>query len=253
MLHLLKRHPLSVQAHFDFVLSITYALPPATLLKFLPPGLRLDEWNGLGFVAAAFVQTRGLRPVLFPEFAGRSYFFGGYRVFCRFVTKNGNELRGLKIIRSDTDKKIMVTAGNLLAHYNYHLAEVDVDRRADLIHLRIASLDGNGDTDLIADIAACTEFLPDGSPFSNVHEARRFAGPTPFTFAYEPETNSIIRVQGLRRGWKPRLIPVAIKKLSFFDQETFADVKPVVASCFYMEGIDYNWKRGVREQLVKNG
>ena len=249
MLHLLKRHPLSVRAHFDFVLSITYALPPATLLKFLPRGLCLDEWNGLGFLAAAFVQTRGLRPVLFPKFAGSSYFFGGYRVFCRFVTRDGKELRGLKIVRSDTDKKMMVTLGNLLAHYNYHLAEVDLRRTADLVNLRIVSHDGNGDTDLIAEIAHPGEFLPDGSPFSNVRDAQRFAGPMPFTFAYETETNSIIRVQGLRKGWKPRLIPVAVKKLSFFDQEAFADAKPVVASCFYMEGIDYHWRRGVREPI----
>lgn len=251
MLHLLKRHPLSVRAHFDFVLSITYALSPAILLKFLPAGLRLDKWNGLGFLAAAFVRTRLLRPVLFPKFAGRSYFFGGYRVFCRFITKDGKELRGLKIIRSDTDKKLMVTVGNLLAHYNYHLAKVDVQREASFVQLRIVSDDGNGDTDLVADTAHAGEFLPDGSPFSTVHDARRFAGPMPFTFAYEAETNSIIRVQGLRKGWKPRLIPVAINKLSFFDQEEFAHVKPVVASCFYMEGIDYHWNRGIREQLPR--
>jgi len=253
MLHLLKRHPLSVRAHFDFVLSITYALPPATLLKFLPPGLHLDEWNGLGFLAAAFVQTRGLRPVLFPKFAGRSYFFGGYRVFCRFVTADGKELRGLKIIRSDTDNKIMVAFGNLLAHYNYHLAEVDVDRRPKFVHLRIVSRDGNGDTDLVADIAHPGEFLPDGSPFSNVQEARRFAGPMPFTFAYEAETNSIIRVQGLRKGWKPRLVPMSVQKLSFLLQPEFASVTPVLASCFHMENVDYHWKSGVREQLARNG
>jgi hypothetical protein len=249
MIHLLRRHPLSVRAHFDFVLSVTYAFPPATLFNFLPPGLRLDEWNGLGFLAAAFVQTRGLRPVLFPKFAGRSYFFGGYRVFCRFATRGGKELRGLKIIRSDTDKKLMATVGNLLAHYNYHLADVDVQRTAESIRLRIASHDGNGDTDLTASITYPSEFLPDGSPFLNAHDARRFAGPMPFTFAYEPETNSIISVEGLRKGWKPRLIPVAIKKLGFFDQEAFGDTKPVLASCFYMEGIDYYWKRGVREQI----
>jgi hypothetical protein len=46
---------------------------------------------------------------------------------------------------------------------------------------------------------------------------------------------------------------VAIKKLSFFDQKAFADVKPVMASCFYMEGIEYQWRRGVREQIASNG
>src|SRR5206468_10459169 len=128
MLHLLKRHPLSVRADFEFVLSITYALQPVALSKFLPSGLRLDEWNGLGFLAAAFVQTRRLRPALFPAFAAGHYFFSGYRVFCRYLTVDGRELRGLRIIRSDTDRGLMVTTGDLLTHYNYHLAKVDVQR-----------------------------------------------------------------------------------------------------------------------------
>ena len=250
MLHLLKRHPLSVRAHFEFVLSVTYALPPGILLKFLPAGLRLDEWNGLGFLAAAFVQARHLRPVLFPKFAGRSYFFGGYRVFCRYVTRHGRELRGLKIIRSDTDKGLMVAVGDLLTHYNYHPAKVELQRSSNCIRLHVASHDGCGDVELSADVEHAGEFLPEGSPFSNAHDARHFVGPMPYTFAGEPETNSMIRIHGIHRGWKPRLVPLSVKKLSFLEQESFAGVEPVLASCFYIENVDYRWKRGVREQLA---
>ncbi len=250
MLHLLKRHPLPVRAHFEFVLSVTYALPPEILSKFLPAGLRLDEWNGLGFLAAAFVQARHLRPVLFPKFAGRSYFFGGYRVFCRYVTRGGRELRGLKIIRSDTDKRLMVNVGELLTHYNYHPANVELQRNSDCIRVNVTSPDGYGDVDLSADIAHTDEFLPEGSPFSNAHDARHFVGPMPYTFAEESETNSIIRVHGIHKGWKPHLVPVSVKKLSFFEQESFAGSKPALASCFYIKDVDYRWKRGVREQLA---
>jgi hypothetical protein len=249
MLHLLKRHPLSVRAHFEFVLSVTYALPPGILLKFLPASLRLDEWNGFGFLAAAFVQAGGLRPVLLPKFAGRSYFFAGYRVFCRYVTKDGRELRGLRIIRSDTDKRLMVATGYLLTHYNYHPAKVEVQRTADCIRLRVISHDGDGDAELSADIGHTGDFLPDNSPFSKPHDARHFVGPMPYTFAHESETDSIIRVHGIHKGWRPRLVPVSVKKLSFFEQESFARVMPVLASCFYIEDVEYCWKRGVREQL----
>lgn len=251
MLHLLKRHLVSMRAHFDFVLTLTYAVPAAVLSKFIPSGLRLDEWNGLGFLATAFVQTRSMRPALFPSFAGASYFFSGYRVFCRYTTVGGKELRGLRILRSDTDKHLMVTAGNLLTHYNYHLAEIDVQRAEGFLRLQVASHDGNGDAELSAQLAQPTDFLPDGSPFSTAHDARRFAGPMPFTFDYEAETNSIIRVQGLRKNWKPRLVPVSITKLSFLGQEAFARATPLLASCFYMENVDYYWKRGVRERLAK--
>lgn len=252
MLHLLKRHPLSVRAHFDFVLSITYALPPAVAAKFVPSGLLLDEWNGLGFLAAAFVQTRGLRPVLFPGFMRGDYFFAGYRVFCRYRARDGRELRGLKIIRSDTDKRLMTTLGNLLAHYNYHLGEVNIQRDAERVQLRVTSRDGNGDVDLRANVAQNGEFLPEESPFSSPREARHFAGPMPYTFAEEPKTNSMIRVHGIHKGWKPRLVRVSVNKLSFFEQEAFADAKPNLASCFYIEHVDYRWKRGVREQLTKH-
>lgn len=81
--------------------------------------MRLDEWNGLGFLAAAFVQTRHLRPAFLPNFTGGDCFFAGYRVFCRYVTAEERELQGLRIIRSDTDKKMMTTTGTVLAHYNY--------------------------------------------------------------------------------------------------------------------------------------
>ena len=101
-----------MRAQFEFVLSITYALPVAVVASFVPSGLRVDEWNGLGFLAAAFVQTRGLRPALFPAFTGGDYFFAGYRVFCRYVTPTSRELRGLRIIRSDTDKRLMVKIGD---------------------------------------------------------------------------------------------------------------------------------------------
>jgi hypothetical protein len=249
MQHLLKRHLLSMRAWFDFVLSVTYAAPAAILSKFVAPGLRLDEWKGLGFFAAAFVQTRHMRPALLPRFAGASYFFAGYRLFCRYSTVDCRELRGLQILRSDTDATMMAAVGNLLTHYNYHVAKVNVERIGDLLSLRVASHDGCGNAELTAELAGPPDFLPDGSPFLSSHDARRFAGPVPFTFDYEPETNSIIRVGGVRMDWKPRLVPVAIKKLSFLDQNEFADASPVLASCFYLEGVDYHWKRGIREEL----
>jgi uncharacterized protein YqjF (DUF2071 family) len=250
MWHLLKRHPIPMRASFDFVLSITYAFPSQILSKLVPPGLRLDEWEGRSFLAAAFVQTRHMRPAVLPRFAGARYFFSGYRVFCRFKTRGGRELRGLRILRSDTDKGLMVTAGNLLTYYNYHLAQIDVRRAENSLRLRVTSHDGNGDVDVTADLAGPLDFIPEGSPFLTARDARHFAGPMPFTFDYESETNSIIRIQGLRKKWRPRLIPVSIKKLTFLAQEKFADASPIFASCFYMEGVDYRWKRGVRERLA---
>ena len=60
-------------------------------------------------------------------------------------------------------------------------------------------------------------------------------------------------VEGRRTLWKPRLVPVSIKKLTFLDQEIFANGSPVMASCSHVEGINYHWKRGVREHLARVG
>ena len=63
MLHLLRRHPLPVRAFFRHCLVLTYAFPERVLVPLLPPGLTLDSYQGLGFLAIAMVQTEGLRPL----------------------------------------------------------------------------------------------------------------------------------------------------------------------------------------------
>jgi len=57
MLYRLQRHPFPVKATFGHSLVLTYALPAARLQPLLPPGLRLDEWNGFAFLAIALVAT----------------------------------------------------------------------------------------------------------------------------------------------------------------------------------------------------
>ena len=64
--------------------------------------------------------------------------------------------------------------------------------------------------------------LPVGSPFPDVRTARRFAGPLPFTFDYEPETHSIVRIQGVRKQWDPIPVHVNVLQNSFLQREPFA-------------------------------
>ena len=118
----LKRHPFPVRALFEHSLVLTYALPPRTLSPHLPPGLALDEYNGSGLLAIALVQTRGLRPVGIPAALGQDFFLAGYRVFVKHRGADGRTRRGLKIIRSYADRRLMVWAGNLLTHYNPNMA-----------------------------------------------------------------------------------------------------------------------------------
>jgi hypothetical protein len=204
----------------------------------------------LGFVAVALVQTRKLRPVGTPSALGRDFFLSGYRIFVTFRTPAGRTVRGLRILRSDTNRRFMAFAGNLLTHYNYRLADVKVSvnpgSRID-IHIRTPAAEA--DLDVSADLSAGATCLPDGSCFANERDARRFAGPLPYTFDYEQPTHSIIAIRGRRRKWRPRLVTADVKQITFFDQPSLAAAAPRLVSAFYLDNIPYRWDRGVRYGL----
>ena len=174
-------------------LTLTYALPPEVLRPLLPPGLELDTYHGYAFLAVALVQTESLRPAFLPTTLGQDFFLAGYRIFTRFTTPGGQAVRGLRILRSDADRSGMVVGGNLLTHYNYHRCDAEIAASSSGIHVAVHTTDGLGSLEVTADLSS--DRLPAGSPFRSVHDARRFAGPLPFTFDYEHETNSIIAIR----------------------------------------------------------
>lgn len=243
----LRRHPFAVQAHFHHVITLTYALPADVLRPLLPPGLELETVGGKGFVAVALVETEALRPAGLPATFGQDFFLAGYRVFATFRTPAGRRLRGLRILRSDANRAAMVSGGNLLTHYNYHRCSSSVSTTGDRIRIDVTTIDHAGDLRLTADLTRPA--LPEGSPFATVREARRFAGPLPFTFDFEAETNAIIAIQATRVGWRPEAVSVDVDRLSFFDQPAFAGCTPVLAAAFHVADIDYRWERGVAMEV----
>jgi uncharacterized protein YqjF (DUF2071 family) len=249
LLHRLKRHPIPVVAHFDQVLAVSYALPAPVLAPLLPPGLELDVHDGWGFLTIALVQTRRLRPASAPRWLGRDFFLSGYRVFARFRDPKGRTRRGLRILRSDTDRRLMAWAGNLFTHYNYRLARVRIEERDGRLAIAVDT-GGEADLDLVADLAGEAAGLPPGSPFRTVHDARRFAGPLPWTFDYEAETRSIVMIRGVRPVWEPRPVRVEVRRATFFDRPPFAAARPVLANAFHLRDVDYRWERGVRVPLA---
>lgn len=249
MLHLLKRHRIPIKAHLHASLVITYAFPEQVLRPLLPPGLTLDEYNGFGFLAIAMVQTRRLRPAILPNALGLDFFLAGYRIFTRYKTREGRTLRGLRILRSDTDRRSMRTFGNLLTHYGYELSRCRVQHNVTRYSVEIISSRGDADLQVEASLADEPESPPAGSPFPNLREARKFAGPLPFTFDYEPQTHSIIRVEGVRTQWNPRPVSLGISRNTFIEREPFRSATPALANAFYLENVPYAWKPGIREAL----
>jgi Uncharacterized conserved protein (COG2071) len=237
MLHRLRRNPLPIAAHFRHSLVLAYAFPCKTLEPLLPPTLELDTHGDCGLAAAAFVQTEGLRPAFLPEALGLDFFLAGYRIFARVAAQPS--LRGLYILRSDTDRRSMVVLGNALTRYRYRLVDASCRLTGDTLEIQIRP-----GVDVVADLASESVRLPEGSPFADEPEARRFAGPLPYTFHHERETGSLLAVRGTRTGWKPRPVTVSVRELSFFTSGPFADADAQLANAFYVGGVDYRWERG---------
>ena len=245
----LKRHPFGVEAFFRWSLVLGYALPARALEPLLPVRLELDTYDEWGLLAIALVQTEKLRPKGFPRALGRDFFLSGYRVFARFARPGQQTLRGLRILRSDTDRCMMVTLGNTFTHYGYRLADVDVERGPGRMRIDVKTPGSEADLHVEAelDVAAA---LPDGSPFRSLEDARRFAGPLPYTFDFDDATGRMLVVRGLRKAWDPRPVRIASQKSSFLERLEFAREAPRLANAFLVENVPYAWKPGVLEELA---
>lgn len=122
----LKNHPFSVEAFFKSSVVLTFAVKKDELNNLIPECLELDtfqeEW---GFVAVAMVQTKNLRPKGFPAFLGNDFFLIGFRIFVKYQSNSGKTLRGLYIIKSETNKIRMQFFGNIFTHYNYTTTDIE--------------------------------------------------------------------------------------------------------------------------------
>ncbi len=243
MLHFLKRHPVPISAFFERCLVLAYAFPAELLAPLLPPGLVLDTFEDCGFLAVALVQTRHLRPSFLPAWTGQSFFLSGYRLFTRLGSET-SALRGLYILRSDTDRLLMTVAGNLLTHYHYTLSRIHVEQTNEKLTWIVRTPNAVADLTVTADLASRPPAPPAGSPFSDFKNARRFAGPLPYTFDFERQTRSIISVRGFRPEWNPQPVSVHVEHVTFLDKAPFNRAQGQLASAFYLHSIPYRWERG---------
>lgn len=247
-LYILKRHPIAMASYFRHCLVVTYALPAEALAPLLPPGLVLDSFNGYGFVAVALVQVEKMRPAAAPQAIGQSCSLAGYRIFTRFTTPQNVRWRGLRILRSETNSRLIQLGGNMLTHYNYHFARTKF-ASADVM-LQVTSKASDGlQLQINARIDRPAQSLPAGSVFSDFTQARRFAGPLPYTFDYERETHSIIAIRGDRPQWNPMPVEVNVHRCDFLAGPQFINHQPILSNAFYVKDIPYRWQQGIRFPL----
>lgn len=242
-MNFLKNHPFAVEAFFESSIVLTFAVPKEQLENLIPKCLELDIFDHTwAFIAVAMVQTRDLRPKGFPRFLGNDFFLIGYRIFVRYKNKAGKSLRGLYILKSETDKKKMEILGNLFTHYNY--TTTDINHSTANGNRVIFSEKSN--FRLTLDNTDSEYCLPENSPFNNLKEAARYAGPLPHTFTYEPHTNSVLIITGIRQHWKP--VCVKVKSYHFEYLESLNLPKVILANTFEINNIPYYWEKGKIEK-----
>jgi hypothetical protein len=242
MLSILKDHPFAVESFFDTSLVLTYAVPKEEISNLIPECLTLDLFEDKwAFLAVAMVKTRNLRPKGFPEFLGNNFILTGYRIFVKYITTEGKRLRGLYIIKSETDKPKMAFFGNIFTHYNYTTTDISFIKHLSSIEVNSKNSDLN-----ISVVRGKAEVnLPPDSPFRDWKEARRFAGPLPFTFTYNPESKEVLIIEGVRQNWTPEPVEVIENNVGFIKSLGLRNV--VLANAFVINNVPYYWKKGKKE------
>ncbi len=238
-MNFLKQHPFGVKAFFEKSTVLTFAVPKEELESFLPSYLTLDTFqNQWSFIAIAMVETTALRPAGFPSFMGNNFFLIGYRIFVRYKNKQGKNLRGLYILKSETDKKRLEYLGNIFTNYKY--TTTDIQHTVDHNHTIISSKKSNFLVSIDQDKTAVA--IPEYSPFFNWKEARRFAGPLPHTFSVDAEKKQVLIIRGLRQNWIPKPIHIKEYRFEFLRLLNLGNIR--LASAFQISKIPYHWEKG---------
>ncbi len=235
----LKNHPFAVEAFFDSSLVLTFAVPKEQIAGLIPDCLTLDTFQDKwAFVAVAMVQTSALRPKGLPKFLGNNFFLIGFRIFVRYTNNAGKRLRGLYIIKSETDKKKMEFFGNIFTHYNYSTTDI---QQSENENFRIIKSE-QSKFQITVEKTDSEIQIPENSPFSDWKDARKFAGPLPHTFTYNKANNTVLIIEGVRQNWKPEPVKINSYNFEFLNQLNLQNA--ILANAFEIKNIPYYWKKG---------
>jgi hypothetical protein len=244
---MLNNHPFDVSAYFKHSIVLTYSLPKELLIDHIPEPFILDTFQDkFAFVAVAIVETQNLRPSIMPSYFGNNFILIGIRIFVKYININQKKLRGLFILKSQTNKKIMEYLGNCFTKYKYDTIDISLKNEND----KFIIVSNKSKINILAEIKNENIKLPIDSPFQSWSEARRFAGPLPFTFSFDEQKSEVLIVEGVRENWIPKPLQINHEKIGILEEFGFENIK--LASSFIVSEIPYYWKKGKIEKWKKN-
>ena len=132
--------------------------------------------------------------------------------------------------------------GNIFTHYNYTTTDIFYQNEGESLNIRSRK----SGLDVTVNANDSNIALPKTSPFDTWKEARRFAGPLPFTFTYNEGKREVLIIEGVRQNWKPQPLHVLKAEVGFIQDTNFKNIN--LANAFIVSNIPYYWKKGKVEQ-----
>jgi hypothetical protein len=234
--------------HIRHRLVLAYAWPRELLEPMVPPGLEPDTYGAVGFVAVSLVSAEDVRPRPLPARVGGRADLIGYRVLVRRRDARGRTLHGFSSLRGDADGGPMVRLGCLLTGGRYRRADIRFEERPGILEIVGRTAGGLADVHVAADLTSRPAPLPYGSPFTSLHDARRFGGGAA-GFHGEDAGEGITQASRPAREAQP--IAVDVRELAFFDRAPFDLRAPTLAFALHDADVEYVWERERRASAVR--
>ncbi len=233
--------PFPVKAWFDFFVVLFFSIDKDNTTKLIPYPLELDLHNGNAIFAVAIVKTKNFRPSFLPAWMGMNFNLVGYRFLTTWKKSEGKTMRGLKIIMSQTNQKIMKIVGDKITQYKFNYNPITIKKEDCFV-----SIKGNGiNIKLKIHEDSSQVPLPSTSIFENWQGARKFAGPLLYTFEINEDKKQLSITEGTRKNWTPKPIEVINCELDFLKQDSIAGLNPMLSAAFMVKEIPYSWKKAV--------
>jgi hypothetical protein len=132
--------------------------------------------------------------------------------------------------------------GNIFTHYNYTTTDIKQTTEGTLKKIYSEKSKFN----LVIEKTESEINIPFNSPFLDWKDARKFAGPLPHTFTYDPKDKTVLIIEGVRQNWRPEPVNVKSYKFDFLNSLNLQGV--VLANAFQIKNIPYYWKKGQIEK-----
>lgn len=217
----------------------TYHTPVEAVKDLLPAPLELVTYRNHAFwnVVVCQVQMRPY-PLPLPPVASFNYWHVAYRLYAKVELKNGQKIEGLYLLRSECDSRFIAFGGNLITNFNFHYAQVGVQRTPQRTELNIKSPDAAGQAYLSE---KKMEQLPVNSVFDTLGDAAVFLKYKPFGLHVDRKGQT--RVAVIKRdenAWRSKLVQTESVRWDFLAGRP---VTPEI--CYEVEPHDCHWNRDI--------